>query len=108
MCVALFIATVCNCRVLPPRSIGEGLVDPRAALACLQQVPAAAFLEPFHDFADVLRAVAWADQQGVRSFDYYEIAYANGGDEFCGAPNKIAFGFEHVTGACQNILTCGA
>src|ERR1700730_13358280 len=84
-------------------SIRDRPVAPRAALACLQQVLAAALLEPFHDFADVLGAMARADQQSVSSFDHYEIAYADGGDEFCGAQNKIAFGFEHVAGAGEDI-----
>src|ERR1700676_2779540 len=96
ICGALRLGIGCRCGVILLGSIRESLNAKRAALACLQQVLAAALLEPFNDFADVLRAMAGADQQGVWSFDHDKIAYADSGDEFRWAPNKIAFGFEHV------------
>jgi hypothetical protein len=37
----------------------------------LQEVLAAIFFEPFHYFADVLGALARADQQGIGGLDYY-------------------------------------
>src|ERR1700730_2462761 len=80
ICGARFWAADCSRTVILPKSIREGRVAPRAALACLQQVLSAALFEPFHDFANVLRAMARADQQGVRSFDHDEVAYADGGD----------------------------
>src|ERR1700719_272090 len=109
ICTGLSWATGCSCcTIIPPRSIREGPGAPRAALACLQQVLAATLFEPFHDLADLLRAMARAYQQCVRSFDHDEIADADSGNEFCGAPNKIAFGFEHVACAGEDIVMCGS
>ena len=52
---------------------------------------ALAFFECFDDFADVLGAIAGADEQGIGSIYNDEISYPNGGDELVRAPKKIAF-----------------
>src|SRR6266853_3457878 len=46
--------------------------------------------EPLHNLADILRAVARAEQQCVLGFDDNEIANPDRGDEFLGTPQEIA------------------
>src|ERR1700761_5763180 len=70
----------------------------------LKQVFSAILLEPFHDFADVLGAMARANQQGVRRFDHHQVADSDGGDEFRRAPDEVSFRFEQVSGAGQDIV----
>src|SRR6266550_2842712 len=50
--------------------------------------------EPLHNFSDVLRAVAWAEQQRILGFDDDQIANSDGGDKLLGAPQEIAVGVE--------------
>jgi hypothetical protein len=57
----------------------------------LEKVLPSLLFEPFHDFGDVLGAVARADEQGVGRFHDDEIAHANRRYEFRRAPQKIAF-----------------
>src|SRR5579859_215119 len=78
-----------------------------AGLACLRRLKkrlAAILFQPFHDFSDVLGAVARHDEQGVRSFDHDEVAHADGRDKFLRAVKKIARAVYGVTMPSENIF----
>ena len=60
--------------------------------------------QPLHHAADVLGAVARADQQSVGRFHDDQIANAHGGDEFCGTPEEIARGVEREEAAGGDVF----
>ena len=70
----------------------------------LQQIFAFIVFQPFHDLADVLRAVARANEQGVWRFHHDQVTDADGGYEFCGAPEEIALRVDGVTSNCAVCL----
>src|SRR5260221_1696500 len=57
-------------------------------IGLLKEIFPALLFEPFHDFADVLGAVARADEQRIGSFHDNEVTHANGGHEFRRAPQE--------------------
>ena len=68
----------------------------------LEDVGAARGGEPLHDFGDFLSAIAGADEEGVGSFHDDEIIYPEGGDKFCGTPEKIAISVDGATLTGEN------
>src|ERR1700730_16993804 len=73
-------------------------------MARSEQIFAAIFFEPLHDFSDVLGALTRANQQRVRSLDYDEIVDTHGGHELRSAPEKIPTCLQGVSVAWQNIV----
>src|SRR6202008_1213126 len=61
--------------------------------------------ESLDNFADVLRAVAGANQQSVRRFYHDKIVYADGSDKFAWHPEEIAFRVQGLAGSRKNIVT---
>ena len=57
--------------------------------AALEKVAEIVVLEPFHNFADFLRAATGTEEQRVVRLDEYEIADADGGDKFLRTPEKV-------------------
>src|SRR5216684_5172541 len=74
-------------------------------IGLLEEVFPPLLFEPFHDFADVLGAIARADEKGIGGFNHNEVTHANRGHKFRRAPQKIAFGVERVSLSCQAIFT---
>src|SRR6202034_4605644 len=66
-------------------------------------------LEPFHDFAHVLRTLARTKQQRVLGFHEKQIVHADGGDEFLWTPEKVALRVERKGRARRHIRAwfCG-
>src|ERR1700686_2280217 len=60
----------------------------------LQQILALLIFESFHDSADVLGALAGADQQGVGRLNHDEVANSDCRDEFRRGVQKIPFSVE--------------
>src|SRR4029077_18139544 len=56
----------------------------QAGLAGIQQMFLLLFCQFFHDFADVMGALAGTNQQGIGGVHDDEVVNANGGDEFPG------------------------
>src|SRR6202790_2141811 len=67
----------------------------------LQQILALLVFEPSHDSANILGALAGADQQGVGSLYHDEIAKADGRDEFRGGGQKGSLGVEGIPGRSE-------
>ncbi len=63
--------------------------------------------EPLHDLANILSAVARANQKRVWSFDNYQIAHANRSHKFLWTPQEIATGIESKMRAGGNIIRAG-
>ncbi len=70
----------------------------------LEQVFALLLFQIFHDFGDVLGAIARADKESVRRFDDDEVVDADGSDEFRWAPEEVARGVKHVARAGENVF----
>src|SRR5271157_5877427 len=87
------------------RSAGSG-EEKRNLSEQLAELPG---LEPAHDLADILGAVARAEKQRVGGFDHDEIADADSGDEFPGAPEEIPRRIEREMPAGGNVFAgiCG-
>src|SRR5580698_5110981 len=83
----------------------------------LQKIFALCFFELFDDFAYVLRALTWTDEQRVGSFHYDQILDADRSDEFLRAVKEIAFSVDRLPAAvvrknifartlCQQFINC--
>src|SRR5216684_843249 len=60
------------------------------------QRPLSVLVQPFHNLADVLRAVPRANQQRVARFDNDDVFHSDRRDEFPGAPEEIPIGVESL------------
>src|SRR5260370_39013483 len=58
------------------------------------QRPLSVLVQPFHNLADVLRAVPRANQQGVARFDDDDILHPDRRHKLIGTPEEISFGIE--------------
>src|SRR5467141_3411904 len=79
------------------KSIREAIYSQNTRIGPLEKVFPALQFEPFHDFADVLGAVAPADEQRIRRLNHDKVADADRGHEFRRTPQKIAFRLERAT-----------
>src|SRR5713226_6907374 len=61
--------------------------------------------EPLHNFANVLRAVTGAEQQGLVGFDDDEIANPDSGNKFLGAPKEVAVSVERNESSGRNVFS---
>src|SRR5882762_8982600 len=86
------------------KSIREAIYSQNSRIGLLQEVFPALRFEPFHDFANVLGAVARADEQRVRRLNHDKITDADGGHEFRRTPQKIPFRIERVTLPGKDVL----
>src|SRR6266852_2203790 len=58
------------------------------------QRPLSVLVQPFHNLADVLRAVPRANQQGVARFDNDDVFHSDRRYKLIGTPEEISFGIE--------------
>src|SRR6266849_2939557 len=68
------------------------------------QRPLSVLVQPFHDLADVLRAVPRANQQRVKRFDNDDVFHSDRCGEFPGAPEEISFGIESLERSGGDVL----
>src|SRR5437016_937616 len=73
-------------------------------IGLLEEIFPSSVFQPFHDFSDLLRAAARADEQRIGRLDDDEVAHTNRRHEFRRAPQKIAFRVERVTLPGKDIL----
>ena len=69
----------------------------------LQEAVQFLIFQPFDDLADVLRAFARAEQEGVVGLDDYEVMNADGGDKLFGTPEKIPLRIKRQVWAGRDI-----
>src|SRR5260370_13329396 len=68
------------------------------------QRPLSVFVQPFHNLADVLRAVPRANQQGVARFDDDYILHPDCRHKLIGTPEEISFGIESCERSAGYVL----
>ena len=61
------------------------------------------FFKPFHDFSDVLGAVARADEQGVGRIDDDQVVHTDQGGDFSRARDEITAGVEGVARSDEDV-----
>src|ERR1700730_11576631 len=89
------------------KSIRERDCSPNSRIGLLEEVLPTLLCEPFHDFADVLRAVARADQQRIRSIHDDQVVHANQRRDFSRARDEIAARVQGVTRRDEHISVPG-
>src|SRR5579883_940813 len=70
----------------------------------LQQLRALLLFEELDQPSDVLRAVAWDDEQRIGRIDDDQIRNANGRHELFGAVHEITGGVDGLAGTCKHVL----
>src|SRR5208283_3526478 len=93
-------------QVGPEEVYAKRYIRQTAGLACirvLQKIPAPLFFQPFHDFADILGAIAGDDEQGVRCFDDNEVADANDRGEFSGNRDEVSVSVNRISWRDENV-----
>ncbi len=71
----------------------------------LQQFLLLAVFQRFHNLANVLRAIARANQQRIGSFHHHQVPHADGRYKFVGTPEQISFRIERLPRTRKNICS---
>src|SRR6267143_6435063 len=80
---------------------------PNSRIGLLEEIPPALFFKPFHDFADVLGAITWADEQRVECIHDDQVVHTDYSSIFSGAGDQIAPGIERVAWSEEDVTVRG-
>src|SRR6266478_1942257 len=89
------------------KSIRERDYSPNSRIGLLEEVLPALLFKPFHDLADVLRAVARADEQRIGCIHDDQVVHPDQRGEFSRARDQIAAGVEDIARSDEHVSVCG-